>query len=119
MSIEKLLQENTQAVLNLTDLIRTLSASGLKPIVIDENTDIAKAVAAPIELVQDFVQAPAAVIALPVLRQAFIELGEKRGKDAQMGVLKEFGAAKLSNIDPDQFAAVYEVVQMMLGAGDE
>lgn len=114
MSIEKLLQENTQAVLNLTDMIRVLTASGLKPIVIDENTDIAEAVAQA-----EVPEAPAAVIALPVLRQAFIELGEKRGKDAQMGVLKEFGAAKLSNIDPDQFAAVYEVVQMMLGAGDE
>jgi len=48
------------------------------------------------------------------VRQMFIELGEVCGRDAQVDVLAEFNAKKLSDIEPEQHGLVVEVVGNML-----
>ena len=53
------------------------------------------------------------------LRALFIDLGEACGRQAQLAVLKEFGAEKLSQIDPDQHAVVAEVIQNMIKESGE
>ena len=60
--------------------------------------------------------AAAAKPAKPIidLRALFIDLGKACGRQAQLDVLKEFGAEKLSQIDPDQHTVVAEVIQNMI-----
>lgn len=53
--------------------------------------------------------AAAANLAAPTIEQArklVIELGQKKGRDAVMALLTKFGASKLPEVPPHQYAAV-------------
>jgi hypothetical protein len=126
MSIEQTIQANTQAMLDLTELLRGLTASGLKPIVVDETTVLPAKVAPLSEIAPLLQEVPVnnpapeieATPTIAELRGAFITMGEKCGKDSQLDLLKQFGAKKLGEVDPAQFGAVLKVINMMVEAAN-
>ena len=48
------------------------------------------------------------------VRALFVELGKEMGRDAQVSVLAEFDAKKLSEVSEDQYGAVVGVIGSML-----
>ena len=48
------------------------------------------------------------------VRAMFVELGKEMGRDAQVSVLKEFNAKKLSEVEPEKFGSVVGVIGAML-----
>lgn len=53
-------------------------------------------------------------------RTLFLALGKSCGREAQVKVLKEFGAAKFTEVDPDQHHVMAIVMKRMInGASDE
>lgn len=103
MPIESIIASNTAAIERLTAALEAVMA---RIIVSPGETPPAP------EPVID-IPAPSPVKDLDV-RALFIELGKVCGKDAQMAVLKEFGAAKLSQVDPAQHGVVAQVIQGMI-----
>ena len=104
MSLELALLANTQALIALTQAL----VNHQQP-------------AAPTSVGRSEVQTPAPepLITETYLRDAFISMGTKCGKDAQLSILKEFGVKKLSELDPAQFEAVHQVITMMVEAAND
>ena len=103
MSIEALIAANTAALEKLTAAL--LSGQTTQP-----------APTAPVVEIEDKPSDKAEKAKPDNLRGLFVQLGKSKGKQAQLDVLKEFGAAKLSEIDPEQHPVVIEVVNKMLEA---
>jgi hypothetical protein len=113
MSLEQAIYENTAAMLTLTELMRGLSASGLKPIAIDENTVWPEAVRAPLsEIAPLFNEVPVnnpapepqTTLTADSVRDTFIAFAQVHGRTGQLAALAEFGVAKLGELDSSKFA---------------
>lgn len=55
-------------------------------------------------------ETPAAVYTVEDIRKAFAAYGKAKGKDAAKAVLTKFGAAKVTELDSKDYAAVMEVI---------
>lgn len=114
MSIENCIEANTAAINNLSHLIgKLLEVAPDKTGGQSEPTQ--KALQAEIQEAEKPDNSGESVD----LRGLFVQMGKVCGKQSQLDLLKEFGSAKLSNIDPAQHEAVIGVMRNMLAeAGD-
>lgn len=115
MSIETLLAENTAAIRELIATIKaqayaeatqpaTTKAPKLKP----EN-DPTNTKPAPEPVVEDTPEAhatpadPETLVTLDEIKAAVLKLAATKGRDAAVGVLQSFGAAKAPELKPEQY----------------
>ena len=117
MSLEAAVQENTAA---LRELIAHLAAGGApvapksvkKPETVKTEPVAAQAAAVesagqPVDVV---------VVEYDDVKDAIIKLSSKKGRDAAVAVLKQFSAAKVPDLKPEDYAAVHAAASKLLAA---
>lgn len=111
MSIEESIAANTLAINNLSFIIKKFLA-------VAPATEISAPAPKPeVELKSEPKPKPKPDTKPDVkvdMRGLFVEMGQACGKQSQLDLLKEFGSAKLSNIDPGLHGQVIEVMQKMI-----
>jgi hypothetical protein len=98
VSIEKLIEANTAALIALNETFSKMSSTGAKPA-----APAGKAAAAS-GLTYDDIKVP------------FLALCKSHGADAGRAVCKEFGHENLKTVKPEQFAAVLAAIKKVAEA---
>lgn len=109
MSIEESIAANTLAINNLSFIIKKFLAVAPATKTIAHQESPAPEVESKSEPKPD--TKPDVKVDM---RGLFVEMGQACGKQSQLDLLKEFGSAKLSNIDPALHGQVIEVMQKMV-----
>lgn len=127
MSIETLLADNTAAI---RELIATIKAQAYAEASQPAATKPAPAKAepkpkpapAPTPVVEDTPEAhatpadPETLVTLDEIKAAVLKLAATKGRDAAVGVLQSFGAAKAPELKPEQYApALDALTKAMVG----
>lgn len=123
MSIETLLADNTAAI---RELIATLKAQAYVEASQPATTKPAPAKAepkpkaetkpAPTPVVEDTPEAhatpadPETLVSLDEVKAAVLKLAATKGRDAAVGVLQSFGAAKAPELKPEQYAPALDAL---------
>lgn len=102
MHLEEALRENTTAV---RELIAVLKAVLKAPVEYKPTMPAVESVADPAPT-QPAVESVAAAPSYTEAAAAVTKLAREKGRDAAIAVLTKFGAVKLPDVRPEQFAAV-------------
>jgi hypothetical protein len=123
MSLEKSIEDLNRSVGTLCDRINKLVEMGGPadaPARIVEPDSIAESIAAGEEQAPEPEKAeeaePTATVTADDLKAQFVALVNAKGSAAMHAILKDFGAAKLSGIKPEQYGAVAEAIEQAMGA---
>lgn len=127
MSLELALQENTRAMIALTEILKNgLGATVVSPDALEEQ--VLEEKPAPVEKPKRAkkeakaeapapAEEPAEETAPPTYTETaakVIEVANKKGRDAAAGILGQFGAKKLGEVNASDYAAVICACELAL-----
>jgi hypothetical protein len=111
MSLELAINENTQAI---RDMIAAIMANGVSaPVAKAKPAAKSEPTPAPVAPVAE---ATAGTPSYQDAAQAVTKLSRIKGRDAAVALLAQFGAGKLPEVKPEQFAEVITAANIAIGA---